>query len=756
MLKVPVFKRNLVVRPVGDRLLFLLDEHRHIVLRGKFYVHVARMADGNRSWDDLVAELGSHFSLPTILRGLEEMVTKGYLVERQPEIPDSESAWWDYLGLCPELARRRVAETPVALHCLGDLPDARGYQEALRSYGFRIVDGEADFTLVLTDDYLRPELAQINRRALDTGRPWLLAKPLGVTLWLGPVFAPGRTGCWQCLARRLGDNRQAEAFLQRQSGGEPVRTAVTMAPDTFRCALDLVTLELGKCIVQNENYQGLTGRVTVLDLVALSKTDHWLTRRPQCSACGEETYRHPMAPQPVILQPCKKGQDTAGGHRTQPPGRTLKRLEKHISPITGIVNSLEELSDPDNPLLNTYLAGHNFAMLKDDLFFLSLNLRGRSGGKGVTDFHARASAVCEAIERYCGITSRYAFTTASFRQMADRLGDRVFHPRRLALFSDQQYAQRREWNAAQPETGYHRVPEPFDENRPVAWAGAWSLTRQTMCFVPAAYCFYGHRDPGPICVLADSNGSAAGNTLEEAVLQGLMETVERDAVSLWWYNMIRRPRVDIDSFQEPYAARLLDYYQTIGRELWVLDITSDLAIPTFVGVSRCIDRPTEDIVIGLGAHLDPRVALIRALTEVNQFLPAVLRRKPDGTTHYWFPDREAITWWRTARLADHGYLEPAPGLAARRLQDFPPATSDDLLEEITHCRRLLEATGLEVLAMDMTHPDIELAVAKVIVPGLNHYWRRLGGERMARVPVKMGWRETPLPETRMNPFSIFF
>jgi len=494
----------------------------------------------------------------------------------------------------------------------------------------------------------------------------------------------------------------------------------------------------------------------VFDLTTLEKTDHILTRRPQCAACGEEKYRHPIPPQPVRLQPCEKSADVAGAHRTQPPGQTLKRLGKHVSNITGIVSSLEELSDPDNPLINTYLAGHNFAMLKDDLFFLSLNLRGRSGGKGATDSHARASAVCEAIERFCGINSQYAYTMASFNQMRAEKGDCVFHPRQLALFSDRQYAQRAAWNAAQPETGYHRVPEPFDNDREVAWAGAWSLTRETMCYVPAAHCFYGYRDKGPISIIADSNGSAAGNTLEEAILQGLMEVVERDCVSLWWYNMVCFPAVDLESFNDPYVFRLIKYYNSIDRELWVLDITSDLGIPTFAGVSRRVGHRAEDIVIGFGSHLDPRVALIRALTEVNQFLPAVIRRDADGNTRYWFPDREAIQWWQTAKLADHPYLAPDKHVPAKKFGDYPQVGLDDMLEEITYCRKIIENAGLEVLAMDMSHPEIELAVAKVIVPGLNHYWRRLGGTRMAEVPVKMGWLDTPRPEASMNPFNIFF
>jgi len=45
-------------------------------------------------------------------------------------------------------------------------------------------------------------------------------------------------------------------------------------------------------------------------------------------------------------------------------------------------------------------------------------------------------------------------------------------------------------------------------------------------------------------------------------------------------------------------------------------------------------------------------------------------------------------------------------------------------------------------------------VVKVVAPGLVHYWRRLGHRRLYEVPVRMGWREQPLREESMNPFSI--
>ena len=44
---------------------------------------------------------------------------------------------------------------------------------------------------------------------------------------------------------------------------------------------------------------------------------------------------------------------------------------------------------------------------------------------------------------------------------------------------------------------------------------------------------------------------------------------------------LQRPGVDLDSFGEPYYKELKEEYSRMGREMWALDLTSDLGIPTF-------------------------------------------------------------------------------------------------------------------------------------------------------------------------------
>ena len=751
MLNKPRLKYCFHFEPVGSDDIFLLSERGSFRLNGRLNQLLTPWLDGHHTIDEIVDRLQEKVSATDIYYALMLMEQKGYVVESDDSLPSDLAIFCEHLNIEPKEAHRRLQATKVAVTTFGSNLPTSEFKTTLESLHIQVCE-EGDIEVVLTDDYLQDGLGTFNEKALHRSCPWMLVKPVGTIIWIGPIVVPGKTGCWQCLAQRLRDNRPVEGFIQRRKDiSIPLTSPLGSLPSALQTALGMAATEVFKWIVRGENKR-LEGVLVTHDTLTLESQNHSLVKRPQCPSCGEIVNGLKRKPLPVILGHRKKTFTADGGHRCFSPEETLRKYQHHISPITGVVRELGKAFTGSNDLTHTYVARHHFATMFEDLDSLRRNVYGRSAGKGKTDQQARASAFCEAIERYSGV-----FQGDEIRQKGryQQLGDKAIHPNACMNFSQAQYENRASWNPS-CSGWFQRVPEPFDEEREIDWTPVWSLTYKDFKYLPTAYCYYGYPKPETPDCWADSNGCAAGNTTEEAILQGFMELVERDSVALWWYNRVKRPRVDLDSFDEPYFQALKDYYQTLQRELWVLDITSDLNIPAFAAITRRTDRQVEDITLGFGAHFDPKLAIQRALTEVNQILPSVLVANADGSTQY--PpsaDRLALDWWKTATLENQPYLVPDESVAPKMSADYPQVWSNDLLDDVMTCKQIVEKHGMEMLVLDQTRPDIGLKVVKVIVPGMRHWWKRLGSGRLYEVPVQLGWLKEPLQENQLNPFPMW-
>jgi ribosomal protein S12 methylthiotransferase accessory factor len=646
----------------------------------------------------------------------------------------------------PTSATQRLAETAVSVVSLGGL-EVGPLVAALDALRVRVT-GEGKFGVVLTEDYLREGLATYNQEALRSGRPWLLVKPAGCQIWVGPLFRPGKTGCWECLAQRLRANREAEVYVQAKTGrADPLPLPRTDTPATRAIAWNLAATEIAKWIARGSSPE-LEGKVLTLDVLTWKTQTHTLVRRPQCPACGNPEQRRDPA---IVLESRTKTFTHDGGHRAVSPEETLRRYEHHVSRLTGAVTVLQRYAWSGDGVVNVYGAGHNFARRQGSLADIRRGLRSQSSGKGTSDLQARASGLCEALERYCGVFRGDEPRTAPCR-MRD-LGDAAIHPNACMQFSDKQYRERDAWNAR--GSPWNSVPEPFDEEQAVEWTPVWSLTCKQIRYLPTAFCYYDYPQELYSC-FACSNGNAAGNTLEEAILQGFFELVERDAVALWWYNRVRRPAVDLDSFDEPYLRQLTRYLRDRQhRDLWVLDLSTDLQIPVFVALSRRTDRQPEEILTGFGAHFDARIALLRAVTELNQMLSWVLTDDEGRLlVQESLDDLETLHWLKTATRENQPYLVPAAE-PPRALADYPVCRTADLRDDVLTCQALVERQGQEMLVLDQTRPDIGLPVVKVIVPGLRHFWARYAPGRLYDVPVRLGWLPQALCEEQLNPIPLF-
>ena len=752
LIEKPILAPHFGFHAIDDQQVFLISESFNTLLHGKIHPDLLPLLDGRRPYRDIVAALAGTHSETTVRTALVSLASRGYVVSGEHGMETGTAAFWTSLGASPRWAEERLASSSVTV-----ADDDTRLARRLESMGVSVAENDPDvaLTVIVCDDYLDERHVEINRRHIASGTPWMLVRFNGLQPLFGPVFRPAEQGpCWACLAYRLSGHLEIHNFLRNVTGGNITLAPRAAEPAAMDAVRGVAAVEIAKWLVLGRA-ASIHRRAVSLDTADLSIERHPVMRRPQCLACGDDSLRRPdRQPSPVRLQSSPKNVHNSGGLRAVSPEATLAKYRHLIGPVGGVVTWLRRTTGDTDPWLHVHWAGSNLALKARALSTLRLSLRTKSAGKGSTHQQSEASALCEALERYCG-----AFHGDEIRcqkRFTDFVGNgepEAIHPNHVQLFSDLQLDDADRINASGHP--YNVVPPRLDPDAETEWSPVWSLTRGSYRYLPTSLLYYGksadHR--GLTDFVADSNGCAAGNTLEEAILQGFFELVERDAFAVWWYNRLQLPGVDLESFEDEYLATATDYYRGLNRDLWMLDVTGDFGIPTFVAVSRRTDQKAEDIIYGAGAHMDPHIAALRAVCELNQFLNWVQGTGPGGAG-YRVDDPQCLWWWRNATLTDHPYLAPTADAALRGKSDYPVPETEDLREDVERCRALVEARGLEFLVLDQTRPDIGMPVARVIVPGMRHYWERFAPGRLFDVPVDMGWRERPLSEAELNPAPV--
>jgi ribosomal protein S12 methylthiotransferase accessory factor len=535
-------------------------------------------------------------------------------------------------------------------------------------------------------------------------------------------------------------NREIKGLLDR--GGARRVAASALTRDVLgQSGIQLAAVEIAKAIATDFRTD-LRDHIISLDLLGSTVVRHYVASRPQCPVCGRKKLRDPKrAIVPLDLGTGGKLVMTSGGYRSVASRATVARFRKHVSPLTGVVSRLERM-EADLPLNTNYLATHNFSAPARTVNELRAGLSGGSFGKGSTAEQGEASALMEAIERYSGIYQGDEIRMT--RRFTDFSAGEAILPNDVLLFSEAQY--RRGQAPMGGEEEVTPTPGPFDPSAKIEWSPVWSLRDETIRYLPTSLLYFFYLGPG-YQHHADSNGCAAGNTVAEAIVQGFLELVERDAYAIWWYNRLQRPEVDLGQFDDPYIHELKSQLAETGRRLWVLDITSDLGIPSYVTIAHWMEKSRQLVEFGSGAHFDARIAMLRAMTELNQFLSIGLMGARDQSPSTQGSNDGGLPPFR---LQDHPYLTPSDAAAVR-----PDPGSKfgrlDAREQVTACVNIAKRAGLDFLVLDQTRPDIEVPVVRVTVPGLRHFYRRFAPGRLYDVPVKLGWRDRPLSEHELNP-----
>jgi ribosomal protein S12 methylthiotransferase accessory factor len=413
-----------------------------------------------------------------------------------------------------------------------------------------------------------------------------------------------------------------------------------------------------------------------------------------------------------------------------------------ISDVVGVVPYVRQ-SGPD--ALRAFAAGANIAA-HDDLVLLKSRLRSASGGKGISISAARTGALAEALERH---SLRATGGEPHLRCRLQNLPGPAVLPNEIQLFSEAQLHRTEQLAALGIEEpvvgkGFHRVPRMFDSDVEHDWSPIADWRTGETLWLPASMVWFGWPGLPHGYPTGSSNGAAAGNTMAEALLQGVLELVERDSVALWWHPRCHRPAFDLDAWDDPRIDAALAAQRSLGSDVWVLDVTTDLGIPAAVAVASGWTSHTSSPLLGFGAHLDPALAVVRALTELAQMQAPVIASQ--GQILQVESGTPEASWF------DQVTVDSEPWLAPHGVAPIPVTpTYADVDEAVAEAVARLADHGLRVMWADCTRPDIGLPVVRTWAPGLRHFWNRYAPGRLYDVPPALGWCPPGYTEDDLNP-----
>ncbi len=417
-----------------------------------------------------------------------------------------------------------------------------------------------------------------------------------------------------------------------------------------------------------------------------------------------------MEKKPIRLSDCHKHY-TYDQDKVCSPQETVARFKKKLAEVN--LDILKEVRRIDNGRLDIPVY---FSLTGKDAFEIIGNKK--QMGKGSTPEQSQASACMELAERFSFFAFKKNpanFIRATYPELAAKGYPLMDLSRLLQSVHDDR-------------TSVDLLAKLL-EDVPMQWTWATNLNRQEEVLVPFSWFF----------AINEFNGPSAGNTYEEAIIQGICEIVERHVCAVVDYEKIAAPVIDMASITDPVCRELIAKFTKNGIELYLNDFTLDTGIPTVSALA--IDRSTfpelSEIVWTAGTTPDPSKALIRALTEVAQ-----LAGDFNTGSNY-----VASGLPKPLSMDEVAYLTDAPDKVA--LDSLPNLSDDNIRVEVENCLAALEKLGMEVFVVNTMHPDLQIPTIYTIVPGAHFRERsRINNVGLFAAKLIFEQMEDPVESTR--------
>lgn len=308
-------------------------------------------------------------------------------------------------------------------------------------------------------------------------------------------------------------------------------------------------------------------------------------------------------------------------------------------------------------------------------------------GKGFTESQALTSGLMEFIER---------FSSSAIDNSRLIKGSHNSLPESLSL-----------WDFVPTNRIRREFTKEEADNASLYWVDGFSLTTGKKVLVPINLSYFSGKND-VLTGSSDTNGLAAGNTLEEAILHGICEVVERHLFEVVSRNNLDCPLIDQSTIDDPLIIQLITLFASKGFELYLSDYTHNLGIPTICAIAYN-ENNSKPAIIATGTHPDKRIATIRALTEIIQYRASSLYKEysnPMFKAPRNLPDFVKMQILQKSNSILKSYA------------DVNSISKKTIREEISIVKNLLAEKGFDILVVDLTRKDMGIPVVRVLVKGM--------------------------------------
>ncbi|RZT23663.1 TOMM precursor leader peptide-binding protein [Fictibacillus sp. BK138] len=600
-----------------------------------------------------------------------------------------------------------------------------------------------NLALVLHDSWNPTEHVKAEEVFRSRGIPWLRSFFSFGEANIGPLVLLDEPGCSQCADLRhfITATDRRELFQIKESK----LNQVDRSPDPWGTNL---AISQTTALIQDEVHRFFNGEKTqtaqhilFLHLHTFRLSRHFFLPDPYCSVCGDLPEDTADSAKITLKQSPKTSLES---YRSRSIEELQKVLSKdYLDSRAGVLNF--KRYDYLSPFADTVV---NLPLLSGN----ELN-----AGRTHSYAHSELSGILEGLERYCGYAPRGKQTTVY--EPYSKVEKYALNPVSLGVHTKEQYERP------------HFPFKPLDRERSVHWVWGYSLTEERPILVPETYAYYS-LGGGEGFVYETSNGCAVGGSLEEAILYGIFEIVERDAFLMAWYGQLPIPRLDCKTIDDTEFQLMLHRLQSMtGYEIHLFNSTTENGIPSILAMAKNKKDDGLNLLCAAGAHLDP----IRAVKGAVQELSGMLLNMDDVFVKNRKKYEEMLhDSYRVRHMEDHSMLYGLKEAEKRMFflldkrmkrnfkEEFKPVCQTaDLLDDLNGVLETFKKLKLEVIVVDQTGPELKrngLHCVKVVIPGMlpmtfGHHLTRLEGlDRVLTVPAKLGYVQQPLTYGELNPY----